>query len=263
MSYFYTYPGMTPGAREILQRLLEGETDAQALAELARGRRRAKREALAQAGVGRLQTGGRCPATDAPRLLGTREQLAHLEYLDAAIARLDAELAARLAAEQDASALLQTIPGVARRTAEGLVAEIGTDLSRFPSAEQLASWAGMCPGNAASGGRRLSGRTRRGNAWVRRTLAEVATVASRMKGTYLAAQFRRIAARRGTGRAVLAVGHSVLVALSHMLTRHEPYRDLGAAYFDGRQRDQVQRRLVHRLERLGFTVTLAALTTPS
>ncbi len=241
-------------AREILQRLLEGETDAQALAELARGKLRAKREALAQAVVGRLQ---------AHHVFLLREQLAHLDYLDAAIARLDAELAARLAAEQEAMALVQTIPGVARRTAEVLVAEIGTDLSRFPSAEHLASWAGMCPGNAESGGRRLSGRTRRGNAWVRRTLAEVANVASRMKGTYLAAQFRRIAARRGKGRAILAVGHSVLVAFYHMLTRREPYHDLGADYFDDRQRDQVQRRLVHRLERLGFAVTLEALTSTS
>jgi transposase len=241
-------------ARAILQRLLEGETDAQALAELARGRLRAKREALAQAVVGRLQ---------AHHVFLLREQLAHLEYLDAAIARVDAELAARLAAEQEAIALLQTIPGVAQRTAEVLVAEIGADLSRFPSAEHLASWAGMCPGNAESGGRRLSGRTRRGNAWVRRTLAEVANVVRRMKGTYLAAQFRRIAARRGKGRAVLAVGHSVLVAFYHMLTRHQPYRELGADYFDGRQRDHVQRRLVHRLERLGYPVTLEALTTPS
>jgi transposase len=131
----------------------------------------------------------------------------------------------------------------------------------FPSAEHLASWAGMCPGNAVSGGRRLSGRARRGNAWVRRTLAEVANVASRMKGTYLAVQFRRIAAPRGKGQPVLAVGHSVLVAFYHMLTRHEPYRDLGADYFDDRRRDQVQRRLVHRLERLGYAVTLEPLMT--
>ena len=241
-------------AREILQRLLDGETDAQALAELARGKLRAKRDALAQAVVGRLQE---------HHVFLLREQLAHLDYLDVAIARLDAELAARLAAEQEAVALVQTIPGVARRTAEVLVAEIGADLSRFPSAEHLASWAGMCPGNAQSGGRRLSGRTRRGNAWVRRTLAEVANVVSRMKGTYLAAQYRRIAARRGKGRAVLAVGHSVLVAFYHMLTRREPYRELGADYFDDRQRDLVQRRLVHRLERLGYAVTLEALTTPS
>jgi transposase len=239
-------------AREILQRLLEGETDAQALAELARGKLRAKREALAQAVVGRLQ---------AHHIFLLREQLAHLEHLDAAIARVDAELAARLAVEQEAIALLETIPGIGRRTAEVLVAEIGTDLSRFPSAAHLAAWAGMCPGNAESGGRRLSGRTRHGNPWLRRTLAEVANVASRMKGTYLAAQFRRIAARRGKGRAVIAVGHSVLVAIYHMLTRKEPYRELGAQYFDEHQRDHVQRRLVQRLERLGYAVTLEAIVT--
>jgi transposase len=241
-------------AQEILQHLLEGETDARALAELARGKLRAKREALAQAVVGRLE---------AHHVFLLREQLAHLEYLDAAIARVDAELAARLVAEREAIALLETIPGVGQRTAEVLVAEIGTDLSRFPSAEHLASWAGMCPGNAESGGRRLSGRTRRGNPWLRRTLAEVANVVSRMKGTYLAAQFRRIAARRGKGRAVIAVGHSVLVAIYHMLTRREAYHEVGAQYFDEHQRDHVQRRLVRRLERLGFAVTLEALPTTS
>jgi transposase len=237
-------------AREILQRLLDGETDAQALAELAHGKLRAKRQALAQAVVGRLE---------AHHVFLLREQLAHLEYLDAAIARVDAELAARLADEQEALALLETIPAVGRRTAEVLIAEIGTDLSRFPSAQHLASWAGMCPGNAESGGRRLRGRTRHGNAWLRRTLAEVAFVVSRMKGTYLAAQFRRIAARRGKRRAVVAVGHSVLVAIYYMLTRRQPYRELGAQYFDEHERDHVQHRLVHRLERLGYAVTLEAL----
>ena len=215
---------------------------------------RVKRDALAQAVVGRLQ---------AHHVFLLREQLAHLEYLDAAIARVDAELTARLAAEHEAIALLQTIPGIAQRTAEVLVAEMGTDLSRFPSAEHLASWAGMCPGNAESGGRRLSGRTRHGNPWLRRTLAEVANVAGRTKHTYLAAQFRRIAARRGKGRAIFAVGHSVLVAIYYMLSRHEPYRDLGAQYFDEQARDHVQRRLVHRLERLGFAVTLEALPATS
>jgi transposase len=234
-------------AREILQRLRDGETDARALAELARGKLRAKRDALAQAVVGRLE---------AHHVFLLREQLAHLEYLDAAIARVDTELEARLAAEHEAIALLETIPGIGQRTAGVLVAEIGTDLSRFPSAEHLASWAGMCPGNAESGGRRLSGRTRRGNPWLRRTLAEVANVVSRMKGTYLAAQFRRIAARRGKGRAVIAVGHSVLVAIYHMLTRKEPYHEVGAQYFDEHDRNHVQQRLVRRLERLGFAVTL-------
>jgi transposase len=241
-------------AREMLQRLLGGETDARARAERARGKRRAKREALAQAVVGRLE---------AHHVFLLREQLAHLDDLDAASARVDVELTERLLDEREASALLATIPGVARRTAEVLVAEIGTDLSRFPSAQHLASWAGMCPGNAESGGRRLSGRTRHGNAWVRRTLAEVANVVSRMKGTSLAAQFRRLAARRGKSRAMVAVGHSVLVAIYHMLTRREPYHELGAPYCDEHERDHVQRRLVHRLERLGFAVTLEALTTTS
>jgi transposase len=124
----------------------------------------------------------------------------------------------------------------------------------------------MCPGtqgNAESGGRRFRGRTRHGNPWLRRTLAEVANVASRMKGTSLAAQFRRSAARRGKGRAVIAVGHSVLVASYYMLTRHEPYHEVGAQYCDEHQRDHLQRRLVHRLERLGFAVTLEALPATS
>jgi transposase len=241
-------------AREMLQRLRGGATDARALAALARGQLRAKREALAQAVVGRLE---------AHHIFLVREQLAHLEDLDAAIARLDAALAARRAAEREALALLETIPGVARRTAEVLVAAIGTDVSRFKSADHLASWAGMCPGNAESGGRRLSGRTRHGNAWLRRPLAAVATVASRTKGTSLAAQCRRIAARRGKSRAVVAVDHCVLVAIYPMLTHHEPYRDLGADSFDDRQREQVQRRLVHRLQRLGDAVTLEPLATTS
>jgi transposase len=241
-------------SREILAALLGGETDSQALAELAHGKLRAKRDALAQAVVGRLE---------AHHVFLLREQLAHLDYLDAAIARLDAELEQRLADEREAVALLETIPGVAQRTAEVLIAEIGTDMSRFPSAQHLASWAGMCPGNAESGGRRLSGRTRHGNAWLRRTLAEVANVASRTKGTYLAAQFRRIAARRGKSRAVVAVGHSVLVAIYHMLTRHEPYHELGGQYFDEHERPRLQQRLVHRLQRLGFAVTLEPLPAPS
>jgi transposase len=176
---------------------------------------------------------------------------------------VDAELEARVAAEHAAIARLATIPGVGQRTAAVLVAASGTDLARFKSAEHLASWAGRCPGNAASGGRHLRGRTRRGTPWRRRTLAEVATVASRTKGTSLAAQCRRIAARRGKGRAVIAVGHSVLVAISPRLTRRDPSHELGAQYFDEQQRDHVQRRLVRRLERLGFAVTLEAIPATS
>jgi transposase len=241
-------------ARAILHALMGGQTDPQALAELARGRLRSKRDLLAQAVVGRLT---------AHHAFLLSEQLAHLDDLEEAIARVSAEIDRRLAAEREAVALLDTIPGVSQRTAEVLLAELGSDLSRFPSAQHLASWAGMCPGNAESGGKRLSGKTRKGNAWLRRTLVEIAHVAAKTKETYLAAQYRRIAARRGKKRALIAVGHSVLVMIYHILTKRTPYRELGGTYFDARERDHVQRRLVHRLERLGFAVTLAPAPTPS
>lgn len=176
---------------------------------------------------------------------------------------MSVEIGQRLAAEREAITLLDTIPGVSQRTAEVLVAEIGTDLSRFPSAGHLASWAGMCPGNAQSGGKRLSGKTRKGNAWLRRTLVEVAHVAAKTKDTYLAAQYRRIAARRGKKRALIAVGHSVLVMIYHILTKRTPYQELGGTYFDERERDHVQQRLIHRLERLGYAVTIAPAPQPT
>jgi len=176
---------------------------------------------------------------------------------------VSAEIDRRLAAEREAVALLDTIPGGSQRTAEVLLAELGSDLSRFPSAQRRASWAGMCPGNAASGGKRFSGKTRKGHAWLRRTLVEIAPVAAKTKETYLAAQYRRIAARRGKQRALIAVGHSVLVMIYHILTKRTPYRELGGTSFDAREQDHVQRRLVHRLERLGFAVTLAPAPTPS
>ena len=140
---------------------------------------RSKRELLAQAVVGRLT---------AHHAFLLSEQLAHLDDLEEAIARVSGEIDRRLTAEREAVALLDTIPGVSQRTAEVLLAELGSDLSRFKSAQHLASWAGMCPGNAESGGKRLSGKTRKGNAWLRRTLVEIAHVAAKTKETYLAAQ---------------------------------------------------------------------------
>jgi transposase len=169
-------------ARAILQALMNGETDSQALAELARGRRRSKRDRLRQAVVGRLT---------AHHAFLLSEQLAHLDDLEEAITRVSGEIDRRLAAAREAVALLDPIPGVSQRTAEVLLAELGSDLSRFHSAGHLASWAGMCPGNAQSGGKRLSGKTRKGNAWLRRTLVEVAHVAAKTRDTYLAAQFWR------------------------------------------------------------------------
>ena len=135
-------------------------------------------------------------------------------------------------------------------------------MDRFPSAEHLASWAGMCPGQHVSAGKRLGGRSQRGSPWLRSALAEAAWGAARMKGTYLAAQYRRIAARRGKQRAIVAVGHSILVSLYHMLTEERDDADLGGNFFDERERELVQRRLVRRLEQLGLTVTVEPTQPP-
>ncbi len=234
-------------ARAILEALIGGETDPATLAELARGRLRSKRDLLAQAVVG-------CFTAHHAFLI--TEHLSHLDYLEEAMERVGAELDQRLQEEQAAIDLLDSVPGISRRAAEILIAEIGTDLSRFPSAKHLASWAGMCPGNKESGGKRLSGKTRKGNVWLRQVLIEIAHVASKTKDTYLAAHYRRIAARRGKKRALIALGHTILVMIYYILTRREPYQELGATYFDERDRQRVEQRLVRRLERLGYTVNL-------
>jgi transposase len=227
-------------ARAMLEALIAGPRDVAVLADLARGRLRATRDQLKEA----LE--GRCTAHHSFLLIA---HLSVLEALDEAIERVSGEIDQRLAAEQEAIALLDTIPGVGQRAAEILMAEIGTDMSRFPSAKHRAFWAGMCPGNAESGGKRLSGKTRKGSRWLRQGLVEIAHVASTTKKTYLAAQYRRIAARRGKKRALMAVGHTILTIVYTLLTRQQSYQDLGAAYFDQREQQRVERRLVQRLER--------------
>jgi transposase len=234
-------------ARAMLEAILAGERDVETLADLARGRLRTKRDQLKEALEGRVT---------AHHSFLLTEHLSMLEYLDEAIERVSDEIDQRLTADQEAIALLDTIPGVGQRAAEILIAESGTDMSRFPSAKHLASWAGMCPGNHESGGKRLSGKTRKGSRWLRQILVEIAHVASKTKNTYLAAQYRRIAARRGKKRALIAVGHTILTIVYTMLTRQQPYQDLGAAYFDQREQHRVERRLVQRLERLGDKVAL-------
>lgn len=238
-------------ARAMLEALIAGHTDPVALAELARGRLRTKRDVLARALAGRFT---------AHHAFLLTEHLGHLDYLEEAMERLSAEIAQRLQPEEEAIALLDTVPGIGRRAAEILLAELGTDLARFPDAKHLASWAGLCPGNAESAGRRLSGRTRKGNRWLRQVLVESAHVAAKTKATYLAARYRRIAARRGKKRALVAVAHTILVMVYHILTRRVPYQELGAAYFDALDRQRVEQRLVRRLERLGYAVTLQPTT---
>ena len=176
--------------------------------------------------------------------------------MEEAVERVSAEITQRLADDQAALELLDTIPGVGRRAAEIILAEVGTDLARFPTAKHLASWAGICPGHKESGGKRLSGKTRKGNIWLRHVFFEVAHAASKTQDTYLSAQYRRLAARRGKQRALIALGHSILVSAYHILTRRVPYRELGPLYFDVLDRQWVQQRLVQRLERLGYTVNL-------
>jgi transposase len=238
---------MGASGRQMLAALIAGTMDPAMIAELAQKRLREKLPALTQALTGRVG--------DHQRFL-LAQQLAHVEYLDETIAHLSAEIARRLRPCEAEVERLDTIPGVGRWTAEILLAELGTDMTRFPSARHLASWAGMCPGNNESAGKRKSGRTRKGDPWLRTALVEAAQAAGRTKRSYLGAQYRRLAARRGAKRAAVAVGHSILGIVYHLLTRETVYEDLGVHYFDTRQRRTVERRLVRRLEALGYKVAL-------
>jgi len=231
----------------MLQAIVAGNTDPEALANLAKGLLRKKREQLVAALSGRVKPHHRF-------LLA--EQLSQIEYLDEAIQRISAELEERLRPFEEDIKLLDSIPGIGRQTAEVLLGEIGWDMSRFPSGKNLASWAGMCPGNNESAGKRRNGKTRKGSRWLRHALIEAAHGAAHTKNKYLKTQYHRVAAHRGKKKALVAVGHSILVISYHLLTRRQAYSDLGANYFDERDRNSVQRRCVKRLERLGFKVEL-------
>jgi transposase len=234
-------------AREMLEGLVAGRADPATLAQFARGRMREKIPQLERALAGHFAVHQRFMVA---------QQLAHIDYLDDAIQHVSAEVAQRLAPFEPILERLDGIPGVGRRTAEILLAEIGTDMSRFPSAGHLASWAGMCPGHHESAGKQHDGKTRKGNPWLRSALIEAAAAAGKTKDTYLAAQYRRLLRRRGRNKAAVAVGHSLLVIVWHLLQHDCPYVDLGSTYFDDRDRVATQRRLVHRLEQLGYSVHL-------
>jgi transposase len=232
---------------DILVALVEGNTQANELAQLARGRLREKIPSLEQALAGQFQ---------AHQHFLVAQQLVHIDFLEGLIERVSAEIAERVHPFEEAVALLDTIPGVGRRIAEIFVAEVGVQLSRFPTAAHLAAWAGLAPGNNESAGKRRPATTRKGSPWLRAALVEAAQAAGRSKSTYLGAQYRRLLPRKGKKRAAVAVAHSILVIAYHVLTKREPYRDLGTNYFDERDRQAVERRLVYRLEALGYTVSL-------
>ncbi|HEX6232702.1 MAG TPA: IS110 family transposase [Jiangellaceae bacterium] len=234
-------------ARHMLDALLAGTMDTAALADLALGQLKKKRPELERALAGRLGPQQRY-------LVAT--MLAHIDALDATLAELSDRIQEQMRPFEDAITRLDTIPGVGRRIAEILVAELGTDLTRFPSAAHLASWAGLCPGNDESAGKRRSGKTRKGNRWLRWALTEAAQAARRSRDTYLRAQYHRLAARRGRNKAIIAVAHSILISVYHLLTRPDLYTDLGGDYFDRRDHEAIEHRLVRRLEALGNKVTL-------
>jgi transposase len=229
-----------------------GHTNPHTLAELAKGHLRRKRESLAKALDGRVTPHHRAVLT---------EPLCRIDSLDDPIARFDAQIQEICGPFDEAVGLLDTIPGVARHTADMIVAEIGTDMTRFPSADHLASWAGVAPGNYGSAGKRTSGKTHKGHRFLRTTLVQTAHTAARTKGTYLNAQYRRLATRRSKKRAILAVAHSILVMAYDMIQRQEPYREAGADFFDRLQPEDTTRRLVKRLENLGYHVTLQSSST--
>lgn len=234
--------------RAILARLVAGPADPTATADLAKRRLRSKIPDLVEALTGRFD--------DHHALLVT-EMLARIDAADATVARLTEQMDRELAPFATELELLVTIPGVARRTAEVIVAETGADMTRFPDAAHLASWAGVCPGVNESAGKRKSARTRPGDKWLRTALVESARSAARTKDTYLSAQYARLAGRRGPNRAGLAVAHSLLVIAYHVLARGTPHHDLGADYLLRRHTSEAHtRRLVHQLERLGHHVTL-------
>jgi transposase len=235
--------------RRMLEALREGQRDPRRLADLALGRLKKKIPELRRALEGHF--------TEHHAFM-LQQLLDHLEYLETKIAEFDARIEEELPPFLPSQTLerLQAVPGLDRRTIENIVVEIGTDMSQFPTAGHLSSWAGVSPGNEQSAGKRKRGKTTKGNHWLQRALGEAAWAASRTKDTYFRAQYGRLAGRRGKKRAIVAVGHSLLVVI-YMLLKHElDYEELGANYFDTREPERLQRYLVKRLKALGFDVTL-------
>ncbi len=241
---------MGMSGRRMLEALLEGKTDPEVLADLARGKLRKKLPELKKALHGRFSTHHR---------FILEHILGHLDFLDGTIEKISEEVAARTAPFDELIQLMDTIPGVDRKAAEGTIAEIGLDMERFPTHRHLASWTGLCPGNNESAGKRKKGKTRKGDLWFRRYAIEMALAASRTNGTYLNALYHRLVRRKGHKKAIVAVAHAILVIIYHVLKHRVPYRELGADYFDKLNVTHIKRHHVRRLESLGFKVILEPL----
>jgi transposase len=238
---------MGVSGRAMLEAMAGGEENNEQLADLARGRLKAKRKELLAALDGVM--------SDHQRFL-LKEQLRHVDELEDRIDRLSEEIARRMRPFEAQIAAIDEIPGLGRRGAEEILAETGVDMKRFPTSRHISSWAKISPGNNESAGKRKSGRTGKGNPWLRSTLVEAAVCAVRAKRSYLSAQYHRLAARRGKKRAAMAVAHSILVIVYHILSTGVAYRDLGHDFFDRRSKDALASRMKRRLEALGYTVTL-------
>jgi transposase len=233
--------------RAMLQALIAGQEDAEALANLAKRRLRAKIPELKLALQGRV--------TEHHRFM-LRTLLRHVDHMDELIATFDNCIETVMAPFASIRDRLMTIPGVHQRTAECLIAELGMNMAAFPTDAHLASWAGICAGNDESAGKKRSSRIRKGNRWLRQTLVQAAWAASHTKQTYLAAQYHRLAPRRGRKRALIALAHTILTIVYHMLKDGTTYNELGADYFDRRNSEKLTRQLIERLESLGHKVHL-------
>lgn len=233
--------------RKMLEAMIAGEQDAEHLAGMARGLLKRKAEALRVALEGSVNDHHR---------FCLKQLLAQYDFLNQQILEFDEEIGRQTAGMAEAISLLDTIPGVDAVAARALVAEIGTNMDQFPTAKYCASWAGLCPGNEESAGKRLNSRTRKGSPWLRRVLVQAAWAASHAKDTYLRSQFYRLAARRGRKRALVAVAHTLIVIAWYVLKRRCTYQELGGSYFESLHQEQLQRTLVRRLERMGHQVIL-------
>jgi transposase len=238
---------MGTSGRAMLEALTAGSTDPQILSELAKGRLRKKLPELRKALEGRFRPHHQF-------MVG--EILTHIDFLDEAIERISQEVSCRIAPLSKTVEVMDLVPGINQRVAEGILSEIGVEMNCFPTDGHAASWAGVCPGNNESGGKRKSGKTRKGDRWLRRYLIEAAWAASRKKGSYLSALYHRLVVRRGKKKAIIAVAHRLLVIIYHMVKYQVSYRELGPDHFNKVNAAHVQRHHVRRLESLGFRVVL-------